>query len=814
MPQQERFRIDLHVHSRYSTRPSQWLLQRIGCPESFTDPKLIYETCKGLGMGLVTITDHNTLAGSLEIAHLPDAFVSEEITTYFPEDKCKLHVLAYDITEEQHREITRLRPNVFELVPWLREQDIAHVLAHPLFAVNDRLTPEHFEQCLLLFNSFELNGTRDALQNQVLADVIGSLTRFDLERLAHKHGLEPYGSKPWRKGLTGGSDDHSSLNIGRVCTELPGPARVENLRTQLACRTGTPRGQAATPRTMAHNLYGIAYQFYKQRLGREGAGARHLCFRFADNALDWRRSEQPGMFSGLRRLVTRSKTAYWSRFSRGRTAQDMMLGEATDLILHDKGFSDLADGRITDVSQVEAQWSRFVNKAAGRILHQFAERTVQTVAQGRFFDIFHTLGSAGSFYALLAPDFVSYELFSRERRFCDQVLAAFDRPPHTPRPQGLKVAHFTDTFDEVNGVARTIRQQVCLMDRHNKYMRVVTCGQGRNVAGVRSFEPVGSLQIPEYPEITLHYPPLLDMLTYCFKQDFDFILGATPGPVGLAGLAVSRILKRPFHATYHTAFPQYVGALTDDQVLEDAAWRYMIWFYNQAAVVYAPSHAVRRELVGKGLCEDKIIVYPRGVDTNRFHPSKANGFFRQPDADTGIKFLYVGRVSREKDLQVLSQAFQKVHRRHPGSRLEVVGDGPYLEAMRRELRGLPVSFTGVLEDEDLAHAYAGAHVFVFPSATDTFGNVVLEAQASGLPVIVSDQGGPQENMQPDQTGLVCEAGNPDAFARGMLSLINSPERRTDMARAARQSMEQRTFDATFLRTWEIFGDSVRSGRYV
>lgn len=98
-------RIDLHVHSRFSKRASQWVLQKIGCPESFTEPRQVYEIARKKGMDLVTITDHNTISGALEIAHLPGTFVSEEITTYFPDTGCKVHVLAYDITEERHRDI-------------------------------------------------------------------------------------------------------------------------------------------------------------------------------------------------------------------------------------------------------------------------------------------------------------------------------------------------------------------------------------------------------------------------------------------------------------------------------------------------------------------------------------------------------------------------------------------------------------------------------------------------------------------------------------------------------------------------------------
>ncbi len=251
-------RIDLHVHSRFSKRPSQWILQKIGCPESFTDPALIYETAKKRGMDLVTISDHNTIDGALEIAHHDDTFISEEITTYFPDDGCKLHVLAWDITEAQHAEFQKLRENVFDLVPYLHEQNITHALAHPLFAVNDRLTLEHFEQALLLFDVLEANGSRDARQNESLQAVVNGLGPRLMERLADIHGIEPVSKTPWQKVIVGGSDDHSSINIARMHTRFNGKACVNGLKQAIADGTCAPAGEAATPRTMAHNLYGIA----------------------------------------------------------------------------------------------------------------------------------------------------------------------------------------------------------------------------------------------------------------------------------------------------------------------------------------------------------------------------------------------------------------------------------------------------------------------------------------------------------------------------------------------------------------------------
>ncbi len=219
-------KIDLHVHSKYSKRPSEWILKKLGCPESFTDPLHLYRIAKKRGMSAVTITDHNAIDGCLEIAHLPDTFISEEVTTYFPEDGCKLHVLAYDVDEQEHQEIQKIRENVFDLIAYLTENKITHVLAHPLFSINHKLTPEHFEKCLLLFKNFEISGARNEEQNRCLELILSTLTKETIERLADKHNLTPSFAFPWVKNLTGGSDDHSSLTIARRYTEIEGPMTV------------------------------------------------------------------------------------------------------------------------------------------------------------------------------------------------------------------------------------------------------------------------------------------------------------------------------------------------------------------------------------------------------------------------------------------------------------------------------------------------------------------------------------------------------------------------------------------------------------
>ncbi len=123
---------DLHIHSRHSARSEEWLFRRFDFPDSYSDPKQLYEQLRKRGMDYVTITDHDSIDGCLEIAHLPRTFISEQVTTYFPHDGCKLHILVWGISEQQHREIESVRENIFDLQRYLQRAQIAHAVAHPL----------------------------------------------------------------------------------------------------------------------------------------------------------------------------------------------------------------------------------------------------------------------------------------------------------------------------------------------------------------------------------------------------------------------------------------------------------------------------------------------------------------------------------------------------------------------------------------------------------------------------------------------------------------------------------------------------------
>ena len=371
----------------------------------------------------------------------------------------------------------------------------------------------------------------------------------------------------------------------------------------------------------------------------------------------------------------------------------------------------------------------------------------------------------------------------------------------------MNVAHFTDTFYEINGVSATLQQQVRLAKKTGKRLSVITCENETrpDMKGIRNFEPIGFHSLPEYPEQKLFYPPFLDMLRFCYEQNFTHLHSATPGPIGLAALAIARILKLPIVGTYHTSLPQYAGYLTNDPAVEELMWKYVLWYYDQMELIYVPSRSTRNELIGKGIAPAKVRLFPRGVNTVRFHPSKRDlQFLRQYiDVDT-FKLLYVGRVSKEKDLPLLAEVFRQLCQSNDQVSLLVAGDGPYLEEMKKELEGTRCSFTGYLTGEALATLFASCDLFVFPSTTDTFGNVVLEAQASQLPVIVTDSGGPQENVIPEKTGIIIPAHDGPALAEAIRSFMNDPIKLKDMGKAARRYVEGRSFESAFEQTWKMY----------
>lgn len=800
-------RADLHVHSKYSRRPSQWFLQKIGCPESFTEPLDIYTIARSRGMSLVTITDHNRIDGSLEIAHLSGTFISEEVTSYFPEDQCKVHVLAYDINENQHEDIQKFRSNLYELVEYFQHQKIIHVLAHPLYSVNDRLSVEHFEKCLLLFKNFEINEDFNPESNGYLKQLLSDLTREAIFRLADKHGLKPQDLEPWEKTLIGGSDDHSSLNIGRTFTEVEGADCVDSFLKGIDNAATKVISEPSSPQNLACNLYSIAYQFYRNKLGLGNYVPKNGVLKFIDCCLRTDYAQPPGFLNKLH-ILRQYRRQRKITGSVPDSVIELLRRETDRLLTENPGLFLLPQDDSLTYQDLEQRWFLFVKEISNRVILHFGNHLMDHFSGANLFNIFHTIGSAGGFYTLLTPYFVAFSQYSKHRHFQGMVEKSFGRQgmEATESAPAENVAIFTDTYYGMNEVALSLQEQMVSTVKTNQRLTVVTCDGDHHTdnTGLRNFTPIGVYEFPGDRESRLFYPPLMEMLDFCYRQNFSRIHAATPGPIGVAALLVARLLTLPITGTYYTSLPHYATFVAGDAFMEELALRYTIWFYSQMSQIYVPSKSTFDELKQKGVASEKIHLMPHGIDINRFHPAKRNGFLKSRySIRKGLKLLYVGRISTEKNLPLLAKAFKILHQQHKGVQLIVVGKGPYLNEMQAELKSTPCIFIGYLNREDLAAVYASCDIFVYPSATDAFGQVVLEAQASGLPVIITDRGGPRENVIAGKTGLVVKADDIDSIVSALQRLVLSPAFARNMGRSARRYMEDRFSDGALRHIWKM-----------
>ena len=354
-----------------------------------------------------------------------------------------------------------MRPSIYDLVAYLRERDLLHAVAHPLYSINDRLSLEHFEKLLLLFNRLELNGARDEAQNQAVEAVTSCLTPEMMAELAERHGLEAYGEQPWQKTLVAGSDDHSSLNLGRRHTEVPGAEDLAGFMDGLRQGRCQAHGLGSSPRTLAHNLYGIAYQFFNSRFNLQKYVGLDYLVRYLDHMLRPERQSQGRLLFMLKGLISQR----FSRRSGNRRGFEggHPLRERTG----DSGRSRTHGGDPPGRAQRQPGQGGSVVRLRGPGL-QPGDGASGPGGVGP-----HAGGPTSSACSRPSPRPAPTTFWSRPISFPSGFSAAIGPSPSrsgsaSRRRRGrtrafspkLKVAHFTDTFYEINGVARTLRQQV------------------------------------------------------------------------------------------------------------------------------------------------------------------------------------------------------------------------------------------------------------------------------------------------------------------------------------------------------------------
>jgi glycosyltransferase involved in cell wall biosynthesis len=367
-----------------------------------------------------------------------------------------------------------------------------------------------------------------------------------------------------------------------------------------------------------------------------------------------------------------------------------------------------------------------------------------------------------------------------ERRPGGRGVGGAGRDGRRPR-----VAILADGIGSTHGVTRTIEE---IRQRGVRGFEIEVLGTDPEVD--RRLPAVAEVDVPLYPGLKIGVPSLPGAVQTLSDGCFDAIHVCSPGPAGVAGALVARALGLPLLGSYHTELSAYAALRSGDPRIAAGVTMAVGAFYTACDVVLSPSPAADAALAALGMPRERVMRWDRGVDTSRFHPS-----LREQSAPAGtVNLLYSGRITREKGVELLAEAFLLAHGRDPRLHLQLAGGGPEQEALR-ELLGERATFLGWLEGDALARAYASADVFVFPSATDTFGQVILEAQASGLPVLAVAEGGPLSLVEDGVSGLLREA-DAGQLAAAMLELSGSGALRARLAVGALASVQARTWERT------------------
>ena len=703
----------------------------LGLPECATSPEEVYELAKRRGMDLVTITDHDTIAGVLDIADRPDVFVSEELTAWFRGERQAVHVLCWGISPVDHEWLQSNSGDVELCAEYLHGNSIACALAHPFYTVAAPLTARHRRRLAQIFGVWETrNGSRARELNLPAAIYI-----------------ETHGGAG-----VGGSDDHAGVDIGRTWTETPPASTPEQFLRRLCRGESQARGDQGSAAKWAHAAMALAVRALGPSDAPSAAPDPFAVFAIAERVMSQGRERSGPLASDLGPADARALLSAWlDSLDLRMSGQELLAWMQEDDFTH-------------------ADLYRRARRKHERSLQAATHQVVAAAAAGEGYE----RAAAGLFTACIPaiPYTPATAFLGREK---GRLITREGEP--------RRVALVADGVGAMHGVTHTLDE---IRERGVPGFEVEVIGTDANVD--RRLSAVAEVDIPFYPGLRVGVPSLPATVEALAEGRYDLVHLCSPGPAGVAAALIVRIMELPLVGSYHTELGAYAGLRSGDARLRAGTDMALSAFYGQCAVVLSPSPSADESLSALGIPAEGIGRWDRGVDTVRFDPA-----LREPGRLPGeLSVLYAGRLTKEKGVDLLAEAFLAARRRDPRLYLVLAGGGPEQDALRSRL-GPHATFLGWLEGDELARAYASADLFLFASATDTFGQVILEAQASGLPVVAVESGGPRALIENGRTGLL-RAPEASALADALCELALSAPLRKQIGAAALESVRLRTWD--------------------
>ncbi len=758
-------RVDMHCHSTASQVSKLGVQRAAGLPECATPPEEVYALAKRRGMDFVTITDHDTIDGAMQIADRPDVFVSEELTVGFRgEPAMQVHLLCYDITPEDHDWLQGSAHDVELCAAYMYEREIACALAHPYYTVGATpLTARHRRRLSELFPVWEVrNGARAPELNRPAATYVATRDSIGI----------------------GGSDDHAGVDIGRTYTQAPAAATPQEFLAHVRAGRVRARGAQGSAAKWAHAAIVLA--------------ARSL--EPDEPPTPGRRQPAPSrpdpqrVLTMVRRLLREGEDRQGATGSGGAVSPE----DARCLLRAWLAAVELdhldTRGLISHMQAEDFSHADLYRRACRlheRKLRAAVELAVRAVSDPAAASV--SAATQGVFEGCIAA--IPY---APATAFLASEQTKLARLPFGGEHETPRVAILADGIGSTHGVTRTIEE---IRSRGVTGYEIEVVATDPEVD--RRLSAVAEFDVPYYPGLRIGVPSLPAAVQTLADGAFDAIHVTSPGPAGVAGALLARALRLPLIGSYHTELTAYADLRSGRPELAGAMAMAVSTFYRACDIVLSPSAASDAALAQIGMPGERIMRWDRGVDTSRFDPSLRDpAMLAGAGAPDGtINIMYSGRITREKGAELLADAFLRARERDPRLHLVLAGGGPEQQRLRERVGAEHTTFLGWLSGDALARAYASADLFLFPSATDTFGQVILEAQASGLPVIAVAQGGPVSLIEHRVSGLLCDADT-DALAGAVLELCGSPLLRERLTIAGLASVRTRTWERALARLGE------------
>jgi glycosyltransferase involved in cell wall biosynthesis len=834
-PGDECLTMDLHCHDKNSSEPDELLGRMLGIPETWISSEYLLNTLRAHGCDAFTVTNHNNARSCFELIEKgEDILPAAEYSCMVPKFNVGIHVLTYGLSPRDDEKLGKLRADVFRFLDYTTTHNLPVICAHPMYHYKSSGMPpmEFFDLLMVLFERFEvLNGQRDTWQNMLVRSWIESYNPERLETISKLTGipLTRYLSQPHDKFMSGGSDSHMGIFSGLTGTRL----HVPDLSKRLASES---RSSLALEAIRAGRMapFGTHNDSEKMTV----ALIDYVC-QIAENMAD------PGLLRiVLHKGTARDKVLSllisnaFGEIRRHKTTMsflkvfhDSFKGKAPSLrekILVKKEYRPLVDElgkmarvRKTNPSAAAKQFSESLEKifgqlndlAAKRARKRFAELSkegkldlkspvdflnklelpsrVRSLAGGRhgggefgmsslslskvMDDLsFPVLGSM----VILAASFTGARVMYNSRPLVREMSRRLNVFVHKPR-----ILWMTDTYEDTNGVAMVLRSIHREIKEKNLPIDIMICSNTvKPDDHLVVLKPVDEITPPFYQNQNIRIPNMMDVHRIFHRGEYDRIICSTEGFMGIAAIYLKQAYSVPAHFFVHTDWMMFCRkVLSLDHHERSRVRRLLRAFYRQFDSLFVLNSDQRSWLTSPvmGFAPEKVNLSAHWVEREFYPriPDKRKHFGIPEDSQV---LLFVGRVSDEKGVMELPEIYRGVKVKIPNVRLVIAGKGPAEERLKELVPD--AVFLGWVDHEKLPDLYSSADIFVLPSRFDTFGCVVLEALACGLPSACYASKGPKEILRHGETGYLCD--NNDEMIISISSYLSHAAGNGDMREAA------------------------------